>query len=330
MPDEWGRDLLHGSSQMKGMMVLTILYLFLFPRLASADYAAPFSLYTIPIIPIIIGIETLVIWCAFKKKYNIKHIMITLLKFVSLANIFTSLMGTLFPIYMFHKYNLLNISICFILSLLIEWIIYIPCFRKYSMKFSKIPFSTYLSDLLKVTFVANLITYVLIASFVSVHAERIQAERRPIWARWEMERDIMGSLAIFAYDNNGRPPTEEEGLKTLYDYGLGCCKRSQLGKEGPQDPWKRPYIYRYFGDTFEIITYGADGAPGGRGDNRDITLTCQDGGDNGWECQFQVGCDSIRSVAGPRSVASAGVPKPPEDAACVSSGPFVQGVPRDG
>lgn len=37
------------------------------------------------------------------------------------------------------------------------------------------------------------------------------------------------------------------------------------------DPWDNPYEYRKDGNSFEIISYGADCSPGGEGDNADIS-----------------------------------------------------------
>lgn len=42
----------------------------------------------------------------------------------------------------------------------------------------------------------------------------------------------------------------------------------------PLDPWKRPYIYLAPGrqnEPFEILSYGADGQPGGEGANADLS-----------------------------------------------------------
>lgn len=40
----------------------------------------------------------------------------------------------------------------------------------------------------------------------------------------------------------------------------------------PLDPWGNPYIYTKEGNSsFKIISYGADGAPGGSGVNADIS-----------------------------------------------------------
>jgi general secretion pathway protein G len=73
----------------------------------------------------------------------------------------------------------------------------------------------------------------------------------------------------------GRYPTTEEGLQALRQKpgGLERWDGPYLKKDLPQDPWGKPYVYRSPGQQgpYEIISYGADGALGGEGDNRDIT-----------------------------------------------------------
>jgi general secretion pathway protein G len=43
----------------------------------------------------------------------------------------------------------------------------------------------------------------------------------------------------------------------------------------PLDPWGHAYAYTAPGtvnpDGFDLVSYGADGAPGGTGDNADLT-----------------------------------------------------------
>ena len=42
----------------------------------------------------------------------------------------------------------------------------------------------------------------------------------------------------------------------------------------PLDPWGRSYVYRSTGKlTYDIASWGADGTPGGTGDNQDVTLS---------------------------------------------------------
>jgi general secretion pathway protein G len=63
---------------------------------------------------------------------------------------------------------------------------------------------------------------------------------------------------------HGNFPTSEQGLEAL---------RSELSADVPPDPWGHPYVYKYpgeHGDEPEIVSYGADGQPGGEGINADI------------------------------------------------------------
>ncbi|HDK38101.1 MAG TPA: type II secretion system protein GspG [Thiolapillus brandeum] len=41
----------------------------------------------------------------------------------------------------------------------------------------------------------------------------------------------------------------------------------------PKDPWGNDYHYRFPGEhgDYDIVSYGADGSPGGEGESRDIT-----------------------------------------------------------
>jgi general secretion pathway protein G len=72
----------------------------------------------------------------------------------------------------------------------------------------------------------------------------------------------------------GRYPTTDEGLQALRQKpgGLERWDGPYLKKELPLDPWSKPYVYRSPGEhgPYEIVSYGADGTPGGEGDNRDI------------------------------------------------------------
>ena len=65
-------------------------------------------------------------------------------------------------------------------------------------------------------------------------------------------------------------PTSEEGLKALIDNDKN---RKFLDRdEVPLDPWDNPYIYQLEGTrNFTIVSYGADGMPGGEGLDADIS-----------------------------------------------------------
>ena len=72
----------------------------------------------------------------------------------------------------------------------------------------------------------------------------------------------------------GRYPTEEEGLKSLYQKpdNLPSWAGPYLDKVVPKDPWGRDYVYKYPGEhgSYDLGSYGADGLPGGEGENQDI------------------------------------------------------------
>lgn len=72
----------------------------------------------------------------------------------------------------------------------------------------------------------------------------------------------------------GRYPTNEQGLEALRSQpdGLDKWDGPYLKKELPLDPWGNPYVYESpseHGD-FAVISYGADGSPGGEDENQDV------------------------------------------------------------
>ena len=65
-------------------------------------------------------------------------------------------------------------------------------------------------------------------------------------------------------------PTNEEGLQALIQNEKN---RKFLDRdEIPLDPWDNPYMYKLEGSrNYSIISYGADGVPGGSGLDADIS-----------------------------------------------------------
>lgn len=72
----------------------------------------------------------------------------------------------------------------------------------------------------------------------------------------------------------GKYPTTEMGLNALRDRPEGVEKWEgpYLPKEIPMDPWGHAYEYRSPGEhgDFDILSYGADGNPGGEDEDQDI------------------------------------------------------------
>lgn len=65
--------------------------------------------------------------------------------------------------------------------------------------------------------------------------------------------------------NTNQFPSADQGLRVLAASG-GYIKKL------PEDPWGRPYIYAFPGQNgaYDILSLGADGQPGGEGENADI------------------------------------------------------------
>lgn len=84
---------------------------------------------------------------------------------------------------------------------------------------------------------------------------------------------VENAVKMFKLDT-GRYPTTDEGLEALMKKpdNINNWDGPYLEKGLPKDPWGREYLYVYPGKNylFEITSLGADGQPGGEGENADI------------------------------------------------------------
>lgn len=96
-------------------------------------------------------------------------------------------------------------------------------------------------------------------------------------------KSIEESLGLFKLDN-GFYPSTEQGLKALVskpEIGRIPTRYSAEAylRKIPVDPWGNPYLYlspAVHSRDFDLISYGADGEPGGEGFDADI---------NSWEIE---------------------------------------------
>ncbi len=94
-------------------------------------------------------------------------------------------------------------------------------------------------------------------------------------------KSLEEALGLFKLDN-GFYPSTEQGLQALVskpEIGRIPTRYSEGGylKKVPNDPWGTPFVYLSPGvnrPEFDIISYGADGQPGGESFDADI---------NSWE-----------------------------------------------
>jgi len=86
--------------------------------------------------------------------------------------------------------------------------------------------------------------------------------------------DLDKSLELYKLDV-GRYPTTEEGLDALVKKpgSVNGWNGPYLKGGVPTDPWNHPYRYTNNGGNIEIVSLGADGAPGGDGENADVRNT---------------------------------------------------------
>ena len=96
-------------------------------------------------------------------------------------------------------------------------------------------------------------------------------------ARTQIEM-LGAALDAYRLDNN-RYPSTEEGLAALWTPPESVAEQHRwrgpyLRKRVPPDPLSREYIYRFPGERtpaeFDLLSYGADGQPGGEREDADI------------------------------------------------------------
>lgn len=89
-------------------------------------------------------------------------------------------------------------------------------------------------------------------------------------------KNIEQALQLFKLDN-GFFPSTEQGIEALVRAPEVGRPAKNYRKDGyldrvPKDPWNNPYVYVSPGvhGDFDISSYGADGVPGGDGEDADI------------------------------------------------------------
>lgn len=110
----------------------------------------------------------------------------------------------------------------------------------------------------------------LIATAVAVNVVGASEKARVDRAKTDVQRIASDGIEAFKV-MRGRYPTTEEGLGLLIQERFLKANSSD-GRL--LDPWNREYVYLYPGqahpDAFDVKSYGADGQPGGEGENADV------------------------------------------------------------
>lgn len=86
-------------------------------------------------------------------------------------------------------------------------------------------------------------------------------------------KDLEQALEMYKLDV-GRFPSNQEGLSALVNKPGSATgwNGPYLKSDVPLDPWNREYHYKYPGQhgELDIYSYGANGSPGGEGEDSDV------------------------------------------------------------
>ena len=126
-----------------------------------------------------------------------------------------------------------------------------------------------------VTLIEMLVVVTIIALFAGLVVNRYfdqVARARHVRTVGQIEQ-FETALAQYKL-STGVFPTNEQGLAALRENpGITGWSGPYLAKDLPPDAWGRAFAYRNPGEHSpdpEIISYGADGKPGGTGEDADI------------------------------------------------------------
>ena len=127
-----------------------------------------------------------------------------------------------------------------------------------------------------ITLIEMLVVVTIIALFVGlvgVNVFKKADDAKRVQAKTQIS-ELMNSLGLYKLDTGTYPATSLglEALRVKPD-GVNNWAGPYLAKEVPMDAWGRPFQYKYpgeHGDDPDLISLGADGQPGGEGNDADI------------------------------------------------------------
>ncbi len=136
------------------------------------------------------------------------------------------------------------------------------------------------------TLIELMVVIVILGILAGLIVPRIMGrpeEAKQLKAKIQIE-SLETALKLYKLDT-GMYPDTEQGLQALIEFPTTGALPKNWRKGGylekgklPKDPWKNDFVYLSPGvhDVFDIISYGADGIPGGEDKNKDI---------NSWEIE---------------------------------------------
>jgi general secretion pathway protein G len=127
-----------------------------------------------------------------------------------------------------------------------------------------------------VTLIEMLVVVTIIGLFVALVGPKLwsNVDKSKITAARAQIQNFNAALGLYKLDNGSFPNTEQ-GLAALRVKPADATQWNgpYMPVDVPKDPWGHDYVYKFpgeHGDEPDIISYGADGQPGGDGINADI------------------------------------------------------------
>lgn len=118
----------------------------------------------------------------------------------------------------------------------------------------------------------------ILASIVTPMVFRNVGDAKASSARAQIEI-LATALDSYRLDNDFYPSTAQ-GIAALRTRPQGIptpanWRGPYLRKDVPLDPWRKPYLYLSPGqvnpESYDLLSYGRDGKPGGEGEDADVT-----------------------------------------------------------
>ncbi|HEX6630796.1 MAG TPA: type II secretion system major pseudopilin GspG [Gemmatimonadaceae bacterium] len=122
-----------------------------------------------------------------------------------------------------------------------------------------------------------IVVIAILATLVAPNVFRHVSSAKEATAKSQIET-FGAALDAYRLDN-GKYPTTEQGLAALWEAPTTepapNWKSPYLRKPVPLDPWGHAYAYVSPGEVnpqgYDLVSYGADGQPGGEGEDADLT-----------------------------------------------------------
>lgn len=127
-----------------------------------------------------------------------------------------------------------------------------------------------------VTLIEMLVVVTIIALFAAIVGPKLlqRGDQARVVAAKQQISNLKLALGQYKLDT-GMFPTTEQGIAALRiaPNGMTQWHGPYLEIDLGGDPWSHPYVYKFpgdHGDEPDIMSYGADGQPGGEGMNADV------------------------------------------------------------